>query len=169
MKFRNYCLIALGEFEGIKDEILKVAETNVTMPHYLDAKGILICTFTSAITVQELTEFFKSNNRSFVVFELDESTSGAHILDERLNSHIFEYLSKGKEELELMASKLIEDIEGTTGNTATRIVVETKPELPDVENLSKAEREELLNKLLDKGKENWDDNDKEILKLISKK
>lgn len=169
MKFRNYCLIALGDFDGIKDEILKIAETNISKPHYLDAKGILICTFTSATNPQELKQYFKDYNRSFVLFELNEDTSGVHLENEKLHSHIFGYLESSKDELELMETRLIEDIEQTSGSTVTRIVSEVNDELPDIENLSKKEREELLNELLEKGAENWSENDKKILELFSKK
>lgn len=165
MKFRNYCLVILGEIDGVKDEILKISETSNYKPHYLDAKGILLCTFTSALTPKEIKEYFKSNNRSILVFELDDENSGVHIEDDRLHSHIFGYMEKSKSELEIMTNKMMSNIRKTSGDTETNIVESS--ENIDVGELSKEEKDKIINNLLDKGQENWSDEDRKIMRLLS--
>ena len=61
MEFKNYCIVVMGDTLGVQSEIQKISETT---PNILDAKGILISTFSSIANVDELTEWFKSNKRS---------------------------------------------------------------------------------------------------------
>jgi len=42
MKFINYCIVVMGNMDSVKDDILKVSESQ---PRYIDAKGVLIATF----------------------------------------------------------------------------------------------------------------------------
>ena len=54
MKFRNYCVVILGDTKNVKDEIQKVSETE---PNVLDAKGIVIATFSSLMEPIELNDW----------------------------------------------------------------------------------------------------------------
>jgi hypothetical protein len=63
----------MGETKGALDEIIKISETK---PNLLDAKGILIATFSSIAEPSELTEWFIENNRSFLIFDLSKKSSG---------------------------------------------------------------------------------------------
>ena len=67
MKFRNYCTLILTETEGVVDEIEKISESKVNV---LDAKGILIATFSSSLEPCEITDIFKLNKRNFFLFGL---------------------------------------------------------------------------------------------------
>ena len=42
MKFRNYCIVVMGETEGVIPEITKISET---IPSVLDGGGVVISTF----------------------------------------------------------------------------------------------------------------------------
>ena len=67
MKFRNYCVVIMGNTQNVFCEIEKVSETP---PNVLDGGGIVVATFSSAIEIKELSEWFKLNNRNFLVFDL---------------------------------------------------------------------------------------------------
>ena len=89
MKFRNYCIVVMGDTLGVKEEIQKVSEIT---PNILDAKGILIATFSSIVEPNELTDWFKENNRSFMVFDLNKSVSGFNITKKEIHEGLFGFL-----------------------------------------------------------------------------
>ena len=89
MKFRNYCIVVMGDTLGVQAEIQKVSETT---PNVLDAKGILISTFSSLVELNELKEWFKENKRSFLIFDLDEEASGFHIIKKNIEDGLFGFL-----------------------------------------------------------------------------
>ena len=70
MKFRNYCVVVMGDTLGVVQEIEKISDSK---PNILDAKGIIIATFTSFVEPSEISEWFTVNNRSFLVFDLNEN------------------------------------------------------------------------------------------------
>ena len=61
MKFRNYCIVVMGDTLGVQAEIQKISETT---PNVLDAKGILISTFSSLVELNELKEWFQKQKIS---------------------------------------------------------------------------------------------------------
>jgi excinuclease UvrABC helicase subunit UvrB len=89
MKFRNYCIVVMGDTLGVQAEIQKISETT---PNVLDAKGILISTFSSLVELNELKEWFKENKRSFLIFDLDEESSGFHIIKKNIEDGLFGFL-----------------------------------------------------------------------------
>jgi|LakMenE01Jun11ns_1017448.scaffolds.fasta_scaffold9646310_2 hypothetical protein len=89
MKFRNYCIVVMGDTLGVQAEIQKISETT---PNVLDAKGILISTFSSLVELNELKEWFKENKRSFLIFDLDEESSGFHIIKKNVENGLFGFL-----------------------------------------------------------------------------
>ena len=89
MKFRNYCIVVMGDTLGVQAEIQKVSETT---PNVLDAKGILISTFSSLVELNELKEWFKENKRSFLIFDLDEESSGFNIMKKNVEDGLFGFL-----------------------------------------------------------------------------
>lgn len=89
MKFRNYCIVVMGDTLGVQAEIQKISETT---PNVLDAKGILISTFSSLVELNELKEWFKENKRSFLIFDLDEESSGFNIIKKNVEDGLFGFL-----------------------------------------------------------------------------
>ena len=73
MGFRNYCIVIMGDTDNCLREIEKISEGKIRS---LNAKGIVISTFTSNLEVEELDDWFKVNNRSFLVFDLNAKNSG---------------------------------------------------------------------------------------------
>lgn len=90
IKFRNYCIIVIGKnLANVLAEIVQVAEST---PNIMDGKGLVIATFTSNVEPRELTEYFKGNNRSFMLFDLEEENSGVFIDKEEIHEGLFGFL-----------------------------------------------------------------------------
>ena len=171
MKFKNYCLVVMGDTIGVTDEIKKVSETE---PNILDAKGILLATFSSVATLKELESFFKLSKRSFLIFDLSEDSSSCFIIKKEIHEGLFGFLKTINNEDK--TTKLIREINMTAdtksnsnkGLNQTIVYNPKKLTENDVENMSKTEKDDLWNKLIDNGVENLTDDDKKILLYLSK-
>jgi hypothetical protein len=161
MTFRNYCIVAIGNTNGVEGEITKVSETK---PNFFDAKGLFIATFSSFIEPNELTEWFTECGRNFMVFDLDEKNSGFNITNKTIHNGLFGFLNNiNVEEVTNAFIETIPDYE------YDRIKNETnKLDAEKIEKMGVSEREELLNKLIDSGLENLSENDKKLLALLVK-
>jgi hypothetical protein len=159
MKFKNYCIAVLGNTKNVKSEIKNISEGDV---RYADGTGLLLCTFQSVATAGELTEYFQSNNRSFLLFELGKDNYGAFLAKENLHNQLFGHMKEnGHDIVSLMTDKIMSDIMKT--NIA-------EPEFVlDVDKMSDDEITETLNNILDKGYDNLTDDDKIILEKLRKK
>ena len=82
MEFKKYCVIMLGDVSGCKTQIEKVSD--IEKPRYMEATGLVISTFSSVLLVKELTSYFKSFKRNFVVFELNLHNSGFNLTDKNI-------------------------------------------------------------------------------------
>jgi len=171
MKFRNYCIVVMGNLEAVKDDIIKVAQTK---PRYLDAKGILIATFSSVVEPSELKEFFNFNGRSFLLFDLNKDFSSYHLDNEKLHNHLFNHMIDSEDKLKEMSERLMNNISASTKDNVgvesgeiepmVKRKVKSKIELTE---MSKPDRENLVNSILDKGFEKLTNSDREILKKLS--
>ena len=163
MKFRNYCVVIMGNTKDVLPEIEKVSESKVNV---LDAKGILIATFSSNFEPCELTDWFKDNNRSFLVFDLNTNNSGVNITKTDIHDGLFSFLNDVN--LEEKAKDLLHTIEDA--RTIDRMKRHQVKELTieDVMKLTIVEKKEMFNKILDKGAENFTDNDKKIMPYLVK-
>ena len=178
MKFRNYCVIIMGDTKGVFNEIEKVSDDK---PNVLDARGIVIATFSSALTTKELTDWFKLNQRSFFVFDLDPETSGYQITKKEIHDGLFGFLATmDKDVLKKRASNLMDAIEdakiiqenskkykfsSVDVKTVTRPRRFTESEILD---MTPREREAIMNKIIDNGIENMTEYDKKIMPLLVK-
>lgn len=155
MKFKNYCVLFMGSTDGVALEIESISESGAKI---LDGKGVVISTFTSLVSIQEITAFFHMNNRSFFVFELDETKAGWHINRPKIQENLFGFL------------KNIVDLDEKTTEFLESIGPEAFPELTeeDIMELSDDEKDELFNKLIDNGPENLTEKDKRIMSLLTK-
>lgn len=178
MKFRNYCLVVIGDTDRIQEEISKISETT---PRYLDGKGLFIATFSSALTPKELTEWFRLNKRNFLIFDLNQETCGFNINRKEIHEGLFGFLRDTN--LDDKSSELLREIQLSSdtinlrqGNglvtesasTKTILVTEKVITEKDVKKMYKSDRENLFNKLIDKGIENLSENDKTTLGLLAK-
>ena len=164
MKFRNYCVVIMGDTLNVLPEIERVSDSKVNC---LNAKGIFIATFSSNFEPCELTEWFKDNGRSFLVFDLNAENSGFHITKNDVHEGLFSFLNDT--DLEEKARDLLHTIEDAR---IIKKVKETKKvkELTeeDIKKMSKTEKQEMFDKILDKGAENFTENDKKIMPFLVK-
>lgn len=160
MEFKNYCIVVLGDVKGTKEEIGKISETEVK---FIATDTLVMATFSSVATLSELKEYFKSFNRNFFMFELTKGTYGVNLNDEQVYNHLFgEYQKNGDVLADKLTTKLFQTInQQISGNTKNYNV-------GDIDEMTNFQRDELLDKLLDKGIDNWDNNDKKIIKRLRK-
>lgn len=168
MKFRNYCIVVMGETKGALDEITKISETK---PNVLDAKGILIATFSSIAEPSELTEWFIENNRSFLIFDLDKKSSGFNITKKEIHEGLFGFLKDiNVDEMGKNFIKTI-DVDGVYVEPKSRPIqdsLKNKLDPKKIEEMGPSEKQELLNQLIDSGLENLTEQDKKLLPLLAK-
>lgn len=167
MKFKNYCVVIMGDTKGVVNEIEKISDTK---PNILDAKGILISTFTSFVDVKEITEWFNLNNRSFLVFDLDENCSGVNITKKEIHEGLFGFLNiVNNEELNSKTFEFLNTIHKTKTNENSSLNVEKfSLNEDDIQLMSKTEKEELMNQMIEMGIENLTEKDKKLLTLLAK-
>lgn len=166
MKFKNYCVVFMGFLEGLGPEIEKISESK---PNILDAKGIIIATFTSLVEVQELSAWFTMCKRSYLVFELNEENAAWSINKPDIQEGLFGFLKKldGKE-LDTKTSDFLKTIAVDVKKIEPIEEVEVELTEADIESFTKNEKEELLNKYIDNGLENLTEKDKNIMRILSK-
>lgn len=170
MEFRNYCITIMGDTENALGEILKIAETE---PNTMDASGILIATFTSALSPRELTDYFKENNRNFLIFNMNEDNSGYHFIKKNINDGLFGFLKNMNENI--LKEKMDGLIQEISSSTVTNIVQKatikkpptTKITVVDVNKMSPEDKNYLINQILTKDGKNISDSDKEMLDILS--
>jgi len=170
MEFRNYCLTIMGDTENVKGEILKIAESE---PNTMDANGILVATFTSALTPRELTDYFKENKRNFLLFDMNQDNSGYYFIKKNINDGLFGFLKKMDENsLKEKMDGLIQEISSSTvTNKAQKIITkkpsETKITATDIRKMSPKDKNDLMNQILTKDGKNISESDREILDILS--
>jgi hypothetical protein len=181
MKFRAYCIVVIGDTMGIMNEIVKISETQ---PSAIDGKGLYIATFISASSPSELTEFFKLDKRNFMLFELNNETSGVNIMKEETHQGLFGFLKTFKQEnIDEMTDRLMNDIRLTSDTRDFKSSIKSKkisntkvvkPKITEKEinAMTKEQKEnlfnEMFNEMMDKGVEEMSENDKKILELLAK-
>lgn len=162
MKFRNYCIILMGE--GLQEalpEIKKIAESD---PNVLDAKGVLIATFSSFVEPAELTDYFKLNRRNFLLFDMDKENSGYNIMNVKLHDGLFGFVKMM--DLQAQVDRYKQVVSETSGNTETNYY-ESAYDLNEIEKMSPSEKNKLMDILIDKGIENLSKYDKQILDKLA--
>ena len=164
MKIRNLCVMILGNTKDAISEIEAVSDSKVNI---LDATGVLIATFSTAVEITELNDYFKLLKRSFFVFDLNPDNSGYHITKDSIHEGLFGFLNKI--DTSVREQDLLDMIKSTTKTPITKKELKVK-ELTEEEilNMKPIQKKTLFNELLDKGYENLTDNDKKILPLLAK-
>lgn len=167
MKFRNYCMVVVGDTKAVYPEIDKVSEGK---PNFLDGKGMIIATFTSFMDPSELTDYFTFNNRNFLLFDLNKENSGFFITKKDIHEGLFGFLrDMDEEELNNKSVDFLNVLktDTTTANTET-IVTKCLVTEKEIEVMTKSEKQVLFNKIIDAGVENLTEHDKKILDLLVK-
>lgn len=141
IELTNYCISILGTVEGVKPEINKISDNS---PKYMEAKGLLIAVFKSAMRINELNDYFKLNGRSFLIFVMGENNYGAH-LNEKLNNFLFSGLIPDSE-----ATKLVEFTKGNSINTSKTTKINKSESKIDYSQLNTVQKQQHIDKILDK-------------------
>ena len=168
MKMRNYCAVIMGETENAVEEIQTISETKVNL---LNAKGIVITTFSSFVSPGEITDWLVLNNRNFLVFELTPENSGFFFTRKDILDGLFGFLLKS-ENLKEKSDELESIIKSEKGYFIVKeeqlIPIEEQLTEDDIYNMSRRDKDSLMNQLMDKGVENLSDFAKKILPLLAK-
>lgn len=165
MKFRNYCIVALGVVTGIRDIIKEVSEVEIK---FIEQTGVFISTFSSVMEPAELRELLNEDERTFFIFEVGAENSTYFVGRDDVHDKLFGHMENGGEEvLNMMTNRLMNEIHNmqrvTSGSTDC-----TNEEEMDVSNFTKVEKEEKINELLDKGVKNLTEEEKSLLDLLTK-
>jgi hypothetical protein len=181
----KYCIICLENTEGMRDEILSIA---IDPYKYIKGENMLIVTFTTFMTPQEMKELFGNpGDRSYFLFEMNSDTAMVSVSDETLQDYLFEGLANPKNKIDIIdtmfgpmgINNFNNDIEKEelhqTGHFTkmvesikAEIVGENKFSEDKLNSLSKEERDELVDELLEKGAD-LTENDKEVLNFLINK
>ena len=184
MIFKQYCAVFFTPMERLDIEINKICEGDYNK---IGGSGITIYTFSSALDVEILTDFFKSNERNFLIFDLSKENSGYNILDKDKENKLFGFLTNNDlNEYENLSNMLMDDIlneptyripSGWTYSNSTSNSSDNKETTNEIENsdnflevydtFTKKEINDELNKIIDKGILNLTDKDKKILQKLS--
>lgn len=170
MKLRNYCLVVLGDTKDVFPEIVSVAENE---PNMLDAKDVVIATFSSFAEPPELTDFFKDKARNFLLFDLNSQYSGYNVIKEDINEGLFGFLKESTpENMREKTKNLIKELTSSTiaNNTTKRVVpteIKNKIQVEDIDAMSIEEKQELFDKLIEKGADKLSPYDKKLMKKLA--
>lgn len=127
MKFNNYCIIILGQTEGSRLEISQVCEEIIG---FIEQPGIVITTFTSVATINELKSFFTLCDRNFLIYIQDSDTNGYNITNKTLEETLFRHLNEEDiKNLDTKTSKLNELIKPNIIPSGKTLSLEDTPEI----------------------------------------
>jgi hypothetical protein len=164
--FKNYCMVVLGNTDGCECEIKNISETN---PNIVNMNGVALCTFTTIATINELNDYFKSFGRNFFLFVLDPSLSCCNINNRHMYAILFsEFENYDGLQLEELGIRLNEELGKDFNGTKIKKDFDDPETLIDsFSDLSKSDKELIINEILDKGVKNMTDDDKIILAVFS--
>jgi len=184
MIFKHYCAVFFNPTEGLNEEVSKICEE---APRTMKGKGISIYTFTSIIDAPVLTDFFKSYDRNFLLFDLNKDNSGFNFIDKMKENDLFGFINVNEsgKDFEKLSNSLMDDILDYNKNETSEPPVsfsfkynnqynidsekDLEKNLLDeiTDNLSNDEIHNAMNKIIDKGVDNLTDYDKKILEKLS--
>lgn len=174
MIFKNYCAVFFNP-SHISNELNNiVSKISEDSPRIMKGKGISLYTFTSVIDVSILSEYFTSYGVNFLLFDLAKNNSGFNFVDKEKENSLFGFLNKNKKtDNELLSDMLLDNLISTEFKSVklqkNKQTVDDLDEIfSRIENMSKNDRNVMVNEIIDKGIENLNESDKKILEKISK-
>ncbi len=155
MEFNDYCAIILDSKNFDIEKVFKFTESE---PNYLTCSNsnMVILTFVSNLTTNEIGEYLKSLTLNYFLFEIDNHSS-FNITDEDLMFDLFKNLNSKNKTVE-MNEWLSDDINEIKINT-----------ISNDETMDKTQVESEINEILDKGYNNLTDIDLKIMSILSSK
>lgn len=161
---KNYCLILLGAENHPIDEILRISETTPNTMAY-NSQDVIVATFSSYLNIREVTEYIKSYDVNFFIFDINDKNFGRNITDNETDNELFGFVSGPSIHIPKANSFSNEDIEliRKSFNSLPKLKLEIE-DLYDEEDV-----EETINTILDKGYKNITEDEKKLIqKLINK-
>lgn len=145
--------------QQIKDDLLQLANTP---PRYVLLKTNLLVSFSSAFEPWEIRNFINEvPGRMFFIFECDDKNFATN-LPPNIGNHLFTIIdNESNVGVEMTTVEKEQNGSNSISGTTESITL-------DVSNLNEKERIAMLNDLFDKGLENLNEKDKELLNLLSK-
>lgn len=179
--FKNYYLTMFGDLEEIDSLISLLNFIHEVNLDYKLEKGFMVCSFSSFLNRKEIEVLLADFKDDFILVELSDNISW-NFKNGKIDKNFFSNLESEETDLKDMTNKLIDEI-GKTSKNETHAFDINKDFLKNFrknkkqrrfkseyyKNLSKQEKEEMVNKILDKGPENITDYDRRVLSIISKK
>ena len=158
MKFRNYCLIVIGNDKKCVSDIAIVAENEPTVL-YMD--NMILSTFIANAEPSEIGEFLKLDNIEFLLFDLDSKSSSFNLSDMKISEQLFGLINKNnpteltdklndyiiRDSTDLFLGDIIDEDEDDVGLQLVSIPISI-----NYESLSKHEKELIINDILDEYK-----------------
>lgn len=86
LNLTDYCVIGLGKIDELKEDLRQIAEKNFNVVY---GNGLLIGTFKSAFNIWEIEDILKTNNRSYIIFEMNIGFFSASLEDENFQEKLF--------------------------------------------------------------------------------
>ena len=161
---KNYCLILLGAENHPIDDILRISETTPNTMAY-NSQDVIVATFSSYLNIREITEYIKSYDVNFFVFNINDKNFGRNITDEETDNELFNFISGSSIHIPKANSFSNEDINliRKSFNSLPKLKLEIE-DYYDEEDV-----EETINAILDKGYKNITESDKIFIqKMINK-
>lgn len=155
MEFNDYCVIILDSKNFDIEKVFKFTESE---PNYLTCSNsnMIILTFVSNLTTNEIGEYLKSLTLNYFLFEINNRSS-FNINDENLMLDLVNNLNLKNKTVE-MGEWLSDDID--------EIKIDI---ISNDETMDKFQIESEINEILDKGYTNLTEIDLKIMSILSSK
>lgn len=173
MRLRRYGMIFLFHLDGgLEKEIGKVSEIR---PNILSGGDIIVTTFISAMEPDEIKEYFRQSNRSFIIFDLDQDGTGFHLAVPQFMYKLYSgIMSIDLDEMNRHMYAQMRTVENYNINDESiedADIIEEHAfhddEIIDFSGWSKSDKEDYLNEIIDKGPSNWTVKDKRRMQELS--
>lgn len=178
--FRDYYLTMFGDLEEIHSVISIIDFISEINFDYRIHENYFMATFSSFLNIKEIEDLVRGFKHDFVLTEMDSKFS-FNFSDKETEDEMFGLLNTDeKYKSEDITNKLIQDIlddKNESNNDSllknfsrkSRRVSTRQKRLKSeyYKNLTKKEKEEMVNNILDKGFDNISDYDRRVLSIIS--
>ncbi len=146
---KNYFIAALGQVEGIKDDLLDIASNQ---PKYINSKNVFLSTFSSPLSIAEIKMLIRQvEGGVYFISEINDSTFDYFIPNQEHKEALFgEFKTFEASEED---HELFED-----GTLKADVIVEDKTSEPKTMDILD---------LIDKGYENLTEEEKEFIRKNS--
>ena len=83
---KNYCIIGLGKVTEVKEDLKAISEDSI---NFVSGDGLIIATFASAFHIGEIEVILKTNERSYILFEMTPGFFSANIENKEYQDSLF--------------------------------------------------------------------------------